>query len=205
MQIFFKQSISQFENINGKKKASFEIIKGKDGLVHQIKGSTSNENKDTFDIQERIIKKNSNNGFIKNKQKTYKIKASDLNNILLESEKSIDNNTLINNKSKIIKNKNKIIKKTDTKTDSKKISTKTDSSKKISTKKDTIKIDTKKDTIKIDTKKDTKNKKNIEKNIIKDKSIKKNKSRKDKKHKIKKDSVKNRKLRTKKEIHITEK
>ena len=102
MPIFFKQSISQFENINGKKKESFEIIKGKDGTIHQIKGTTSNENKDTFNIQERVIKKNSNQKLIKNKYRTYKIKARDLNNIILESENSIINN----NNQKIIK-KNK--------------------------------------------------------------------------------------------------
>ena len=87
MRFFLKKSISKFKNNNGEEKESFEIIKGTNKFIHQIKATTADRN--TFNIQEHIIKKN--NGLIRNKQKTYKIKASHINNILKESKNSILN------------------------------------------------------------------------------------------------------------------
>ena len=107
MRFFFKKSISKFKNNNGEKKESFEIIKGNDKFIHQIKATSADRN--TFNIQEHIIKKN--NGFIK--QKTYKIKASHINNILKESKNSIVNNKkdiidVLENKDTLSKKERKI-------------------------------------------------------------------------------------------------
>ena len=86
MRFFIKESIHQFKNVDGKKKTKFEIIKGKDGEIHQIKGITSNENSDIFDINQHVIKKNLNKGTVYDKHRKFKIRASNLNSLLRGSD-----------------------------------------------------------------------------------------------------------------------
>ena len=102
MRFFIKESIHQIKNIDGKKKTKFEIIKGKDGEIHQIKGITSNENSDMFNINQHVIKKNLNKGIIYDKHRKFKIKASNLNSLLRGSD---DKKIHIekNNKPKVLK------------------------------------------------------------------------------------------------------
>jgi hypothetical protein len=82
MQFFIHKSVSQIKTENGKKKASFKIIKGKNGEIHQIKGSTSNNDPNILNIQENIQKLNKETGIIKAKHRTFKIKSSDISTLL---------------------------------------------------------------------------------------------------------------------------
>jgi hypothetical protein len=84
MRIFFKQSVDHFQNSNGHKKTSFEIIKGKNGEIQQIKGIG---NKDEYHIKQVIHKKNKDSGKIISKKRVFKIKSSNLMSLLKESAK----------------------------------------------------------------------------------------------------------------------
>lgn len=78
-----KHSLIETKDIEGHKKKSFEIMKGKDGDVYQIKGVSSDNKDDTFHVKERIIHKGIN------QHRTFKIKSSDLQNIIKESTRKI--------------------------------------------------------------------------------------------------------------------
>lgn len=82
MQFFIHKSVSQVKTENGKKKASFKIIKGKNGEIHQIKGITSNNDPNILNIHENIQKLNKDTGIIKAKHRTFKIKSSDISTLL---------------------------------------------------------------------------------------------------------------------------
>ena len=85
MSYFFSQSLSQVKNITGKKYTKFQIVKGHDGHINQIKGTTTNG--DLYHIEHDIKDRNNKTGMIHSQHKVYKIKSSDLKNILKESEK----------------------------------------------------------------------------------------------------------------------
>lgn len=85
MSYFFSQSLSQVKNSSGKKYTKFQIVKGHDGTINQIKGETNNG--DLYHIQHNIKKKNDKTGMVHSQHKVYKIKSSDLQSILKESEK----------------------------------------------------------------------------------------------------------------------
>jgi hypothetical protein len=85
MSYFFSQSLSQVKNSTGKKYTKFQIVKGHDGHINQIKGETNNG--DIYHIEHDIKKKNDKTGMIHSQHKVYKIKSSDLQSILKESEK----------------------------------------------------------------------------------------------------------------------
>jgi hypothetical protein len=61
MRMFFQKSIQHFENSSGKKKSSFQIVKGKNGEVEQIKGFSTDDNK-VFHIKQQKIKRNNETG-----------------------------------------------------------------------------------------------------------------------------------------------
>jgi len=86
MSYFFSQSLSQVKNSTGKKYTKFQIVKGHDGHINQIKGETNNG--DLYHIEHDIKKKNDKTGMIHSHHKVYKIKSSDLQSILKESEKA---------------------------------------------------------------------------------------------------------------------
>ena len=69
--------------MNGHKKKGFEIMKGKDGDIYQIKGMSSNNKDDMFHVKEHMIHKGIN------QHRTFKIKSSDLQNIIRESSRKI--------------------------------------------------------------------------------------------------------------------
>ena len=86
MSYFFSQSLSQVKNSTGKKYTKFQIVKGHDGHINQIKGETNNG--DIYHIEHDIKKKNDKTGMVHSQHKVYKIKSSDLQSILKESEKA---------------------------------------------------------------------------------------------------------------------
>lgn len=86
MSYFFSQSLSQVKNSSGKKYTKFQIVKGHDGQVNQIKGETNNG--DLYHIQHDIKKKNDKTGMVHSQHKVYKIKSSDLQSILKESHRA---------------------------------------------------------------------------------------------------------------------
>ena len=98
----------QSYNQDGIKKKSFEIIKDKNGGIHQIKGISRNNNTNTYNIEEHIIKKQ--NDKIEDQYRTFKIKSSDIKNLLKESKKS--NNLVVKTqqKSNDVKPKEKVMK-----------------------------------------------------------------------------------------------
>jgi len=57
MKFFYSQSVSTVKSIDGIKKKSFKIIKGKNNAIEEIKGITTNKNSDVFDINHEIKKK----------------------------------------------------------------------------------------------------------------------------------------------------
>jgi hypothetical protein len=42
MKFFYSQSVSSLKTLNGSKKKSFKIIKGKNNEIHEIKGTSIN-------------------------------------------------------------------------------------------------------------------------------------------------------------------
>jgi hypothetical protein len=86
MSYFFSQSLSQVKNSSGKKYTKFQIVKGNDGHINQIKGETNNG--DIYHVEHDIKKKNDKTGMIMSQHKVYKIKSSDLQSILKESQKA---------------------------------------------------------------------------------------------------------------------
>lgn len=85
MSYFFSQSLSQVKNSTGKKYTKFQIVKGNDGHINQIKGETNNG--DIYHVEHDIKKKNDKTGMVISQHKVYKIKSSDLQSILKESQK----------------------------------------------------------------------------------------------------------------------
>jgi hypothetical protein len=86
MSYFFSQSLSQVKNRTGKKYTKFQIVKGHDGQVNQIKGETNNG--DLYHIEHDIKKKNDKTGMVHSQHKVYKIRSSDLQSILKESQRA---------------------------------------------------------------------------------------------------------------------
>jgi bifunctional autolysin len=89
MPLFIKENIRHFVKNNGTKETSFEIIKGKNGVVEQIKGVSD---KDMYRISKRKIVQNKDSGKIYATQKVFKIKSSNLKDLLQESRKLNNHN-----------------------------------------------------------------------------------------------------------------
>ena len=87
MRFFFEKSISHSEAKDGKRKTEFSVIKGKNDEVHQIRGITLNKNPDIYNVEEKIKKLNRNTGKIYSKQKEYKLKSSNILNLLKSDTK----------------------------------------------------------------------------------------------------------------------
>lgn len=120
MRYFFKQSVSQLQNKDGMKKSSFEIIKGQNGEIHKLKGTTNNQNSGVYKITQDNMLQNKTTGIIHTKHRIFKIKSSDILSILKESKES----------NKLIKNK-KPVKSSDTKKSVKKPTKSTDAKKSV--------------------------------------------------------------------------
>jgi hypothetical protein len=85
MQFFIQKSVSSIQQ-DGKKKTSFKIMKGTNDKIHQIKGMSSDNNPNIYTIIEDRSHKN--NGKIITKHKEFKIKSSNIQKLLKESDKN---------------------------------------------------------------------------------------------------------------------
>jgi hypothetical protein len=86
MRIFIQKSISHIQNQNGKKKSSFHVVKGTNGEVAQIIGVSNNTDPDTYHVKMDLKKINKDTGLIKSAHKVFKIKSSNILNLLKESK-----------------------------------------------------------------------------------------------------------------------
>lgn len=98
MSYFYSQSFNQIRNSSGKKYTKFQIVKGNDGSINQIKGTSTNG--DLYHIQHNTKHRNSKTGIVHSQHRVYKIKSSDLKNILKESQKKPNNVKVITLKDK---------------------------------------------------------------------------------------------------------
>jgi hypothetical protein len=89
MQFFIQKSISSIQQ-DGKKKTSFKIMKGTNDKIHQIKGMSSDNNPNIYTIIEDRSHKN--NGKIITKHKEFKIKSSNIQKLLKESDNNKNKN-----------------------------------------------------------------------------------------------------------------
>jgi len=80
------KTLSQVRNSSGKKYTKFQILKGHDGVINQIKGESNDGN--VFHIQHNLKKRNDKTGLVLQKHKVFKIKSSDLQNLIKESHSS---------------------------------------------------------------------------------------------------------------------
>ena len=80
------KTLSQVRNISGKKYTKFQILKGHDGVINQIKGESNDGN--VFHIQHDVKKRNNKTGLVLQKHKIFKIKSSDLQSLIQESKSS---------------------------------------------------------------------------------------------------------------------
>jgi hypothetical protein len=98
MRIFFQKTVAHSRNIDGKKKTQFEVIKGKDQMVHQIKGVSLNNNPDTYNVAERIKVLNKNSGKIMSKEHQYRMKSENILSLLrdgnMSNKSNVKKNTL---------------------------------------------------------------------------------------------------------------
>ena len=88
MRMFFQKSVQHLENSSGRKKSSFQIIKGKNGEVEQIKGFSTDDNK-VFHIKQQKIKRNDETGQPKVSYKIFKIKSSNLLSLMSDKSKEV--------------------------------------------------------------------------------------------------------------------
>jgi len=86
MSYFMSKTLSQVRNSSGKKYTKFQILKGHDGVINQIKGESNDGN--VFHIQHNVKKRNNKTGLVLQKHKVFKIKSSDLQNLIKESHSS---------------------------------------------------------------------------------------------------------------------
>lgn len=86
MSYFMSKTLSQVRNSSGKKYTKFQILKGHDGVINQIKGESNDGN--LFHIQHNVKKRNDKTGLVLQKHRVFKIKSSDLQNLIKESHSS---------------------------------------------------------------------------------------------------------------------
>jgi hypothetical protein len=87
MRFFYKGSVSSFKNHDGREKKSFEVIKGKNGEIRQIRGVSNNKDPSIYHIQKKEERIN-DLGIIHSKQCSFKLKAANIAKLLkIESSK----------------------------------------------------------------------------------------------------------------------
>jgi hypothetical protein len=86
MSFVIQQSFSSFQSSNGKKKAAFAVVKSKDGTIKSVKGESLDNKLKNFKVHEEIKElNNSNNHIVKNK--VFKIKSSEISQLLKLDDK----------------------------------------------------------------------------------------------------------------------
>jgi hypothetical protein len=85
MHSFVQKSITSVKTSNGRSKTKFSVTKGKDGVVHKLEGSRSSNNPSNLLIHESIRSLNNRTGKIHSANRVFKMKSSDIMNLLKES------------------------------------------------------------------------------------------------------------------------
>lgn len=88
MHSFVQKSVMSVKTLNGHSKTKFSVTKGKDGIVHKVEGVRSSNNPDNLLIHESLRKLNKRTGKIRTANRVFKMKSSDIMNLLRESDKS---------------------------------------------------------------------------------------------------------------------
>jgi len=91
MTSFYSQSISSIKSPHQIKK-SFQIIKGRNDMISQIKGISNNEDPNIYHITSNMKQYNKNTGIIHSKHKSYRLKSSEILNLFKDSSKYKDEN-----------------------------------------------------------------------------------------------------------------
>ena len=87
MSIMYKKVFQHVENENGHRQTSFSIVKDKNGVIHKINGVG---NGNVFNIKETVAKNlTGNRSKYAIQQRVYKLKSSNIKNLLGESRNSI--------------------------------------------------------------------------------------------------------------------
>ena len=96
MRIFFQKTVAHSKNSEGKKKTQFQVIKGKNDMVHQVSGISLNNNPDTYQVAESIKVFNKNSGKILSKERQFKMKSANILSLLRDGSASekVDTNTI---------------------------------------------------------------------------------------------------------------
>ena len=175
MRFFYKGSVSSFKNNDGREKKSFEVIKGKNGEIKQIRGVSNNNDPSMFHIQEKEERIN-DLGILHSRQSSFKLKAANVAKLLkIEPSKVMKKESEESDVKKVMKKKSeeldvkKIMKKKDMekKSDVKKVMKKKPIMKKDMEKKsDVKKVMKKKPIMKKDMEKKSDVKKVMKKNSI---------------------------------------
>ena len=85
MHSFVQKSVMSVKTLNGPSKTKFSLTKGKDGTVHKLEGMRSSNNPDLL-IRESISALNKRSGRVLTKNRVFKMKSSDIMNLLKESD-----------------------------------------------------------------------------------------------------------------------
>jgi hypothetical protein len=88
MHSFVQKSVTSVKTSNGRRKTKFSVTKGTDGHVHKIEGTTSSNHPNNILVHESIRKLNQRTGMIRSSNHVFKMKSSDIMNLLKESDKS---------------------------------------------------------------------------------------------------------------------
>ena len=87
MTYFYSQSVSAIETSNGRKKKTFSVVKGKNNTVEEIQGISTNNNPNVYNIKHKVQKVNRMSGDVHMRQKLFKLKSSNIQDLLRESRK----------------------------------------------------------------------------------------------------------------------
>ena len=92
MRIFFQKTLAHIKNSDGKKKTQFQVIKGKNEMVHQISGISLNNNPDAYQVAESIKVLNKNSGKILTKERQFRMKSANILSLLKDGSVSEKHN-----------------------------------------------------------------------------------------------------------------
>jgi len=85
MHFFLKKEVQSFVNSSGRKRTAFYIGEGAGDKIYEIRGITSNNNDDSFNIQASLKSRNQL-GRVVTQHKVFKLKKAGINNLLSHSK-----------------------------------------------------------------------------------------------------------------------
>jgi len=86
MHAFVQKSVTSVKTLNGRSKTKFSVTKGKNGVVHKLEGLRSSNNPSNLLVHESIRSLNNRTGKIHSANRVFKMKSSDIMNLLKESD-----------------------------------------------------------------------------------------------------------------------